>query len=151
MIVQVSNTLAIIGLAFLALAMVGVVWLITDVLYGGSAVATFTVATAAVFIALWYAIPLLLRLTGGGGMPPRGVKKGTKRARQYEKVKKSVKKQGKSEGTAEEIAARVVNKERAARASRGSGRARRSRTSRPGSAAGSARVRSGRRAAPRTS
>ncbi len=46
-------------------------------------------------------------------MPPRGVKKGTKRARQYEKVKKSVKKQGKSEGTAEEIAARVVNKERA--------------------------------------
>jgi hypothetical protein len=46
-------------------------------------------------------------------MPPRGVKKGTKRARQYEKVKKSAKKQGKSEGTAEEIAARVVNKERA--------------------------------------
>ena len=46
-------------------------------------------------------------------MPPRGVKKGTKRARQYEKVKRSVKEQGKSEGTAEEIAARVVNKERA--------------------------------------
>ena len=46
-------------------------------------------------------------------MPPRGVKKGTKRARQYEKVKKSVKSQGKSEDTAEEIAARTVNKERA--------------------------------------
>ena len=46
-------------------------------------------------------------------MPPRGVKTGTKRARQYEKVKKSVKGQGKSEGAAEEIAARVVNKERA--------------------------------------
>ena len=46
-------------------------------------------------------------------MPPRGVKKGTKRARQYEKIKKSVKDQGKSEGTAEEIAARTVNKERA--------------------------------------
>jgi len=46
-------------------------------------------------------------------MPPRGVKKGTKRARQYEHIKKSVKDQGKSEGTAEEIAARTVNKERA--------------------------------------
>jgi len=46
-------------------------------------------------------------------MPPRGVKKGTKRARQYEKVKKSVEGQGKSEDTAEEVAARVVNKERA--------------------------------------
>jgi hypothetical protein len=46
-------------------------------------------------------------------MPPRGVKKGTKRARQYEHVKESVKEQGKSEDTAEEIAARTVNKERA--------------------------------------
>jgi hypothetical protein len=46
-------------------------------------------------------------------MPPRGVKPGTKRARQYEEIKKSVKSQGRSEGTAEEIAARTVNKERA--------------------------------------
>jgi hypothetical protein len=46
-------------------------------------------------------------------MPPRGVKQGTKRARQYEHVEESVKRQGKSEETAEEIAARTVNKERA--------------------------------------
>ena len=46
-------------------------------------------------------------------MPPRGVKKGTKRARQYEHVKESQKDQGASEGKAEEIAARTVNKERA--------------------------------------
>jgi hypothetical protein len=46
-------------------------------------------------------------------MPPRGVKKGTNRARQYEHIKESVKEQGKSEDTAEEIAARTVNKERA--------------------------------------
>jgi len=46
-------------------------------------------------------------------MPPRGVKKGTKRARQYEHVKQSEKKQGASESRAEEIAARTVNKERA--------------------------------------
>jgi hypothetical protein len=46
-------------------------------------------------------------------MPPRGVKKGTKRARQYEHVKESEKDQGASESRAEEIAARTVNKERA--------------------------------------
>ncbi len=46
-------------------------------------------------------------------MPPRGVKKGSKRARQYEHVKKSEKKAGRSEARAEEIAARAVNKERA--------------------------------------
>ena len=46
-------------------------------------------------------------------MPPRGVKKGTKRARQYEHIKDSLLEDGKSEDTAEEIAARTVNKERA--------------------------------------
>ena len=46
-------------------------------------------------------------------MPPRGVKPGTKRARQYEKIKKSERDQGRSESRAEEIAARTVNKERA--------------------------------------
>ena len=46
-------------------------------------------------------------------MPPRGVKKGTKRARQYEHIKESQKDQGASESRAEEIAARTVNKERA--------------------------------------
>jgi hypothetical protein len=46
-------------------------------------------------------------------MPPRGVKKGTKRARQYEHIKKSERQQGTSEDRAEEIAARTVNKERA--------------------------------------
>jgi hypothetical protein len=46
-------------------------------------------------------------------MPPRGVKKGTKRARQYEHVRKSEKKAGRSERRAEEIAARTVNKEKA--------------------------------------
>jgi hypothetical protein len=46
-------------------------------------------------------------------MPPRGVKKGTKRARQYAHIKDSLLEQGRSEDTAEEIAARTVNKERA--------------------------------------
>ncbi len=46
-------------------------------------------------------------------MPPRGVKKGSKRSRQYEHVKDSERKQGRSTKRAEEIAARTVNKERA--------------------------------------
>jgi hypothetical protein len=46
-------------------------------------------------------------------MPPAGVKKGTKRARQYEHIKDSQLEQGRSEDKAEEIAARTVNKERA--------------------------------------
>jgi len=46
-------------------------------------------------------------------MPPRGVKKGTKRARQYEHIKESQLDQGASEDKAEEVAARTVNKERA--------------------------------------
>ena len=46
-------------------------------------------------------------------MPPRGVRKGTKRARQYEHIKESAKEQGASTDRAEEIAARTVNKERA--------------------------------------
>ena len=46
-------------------------------------------------------------------MPPRGVKKGSKRARQYEHIKKSERASGASESRPEEIAARTVNKERA--------------------------------------
>jgi hypothetical protein len=46
-------------------------------------------------------------------MPPRGVKKGSKRARQYEHIKESLEQRGSSESSAEEIAARTVNKERA--------------------------------------
>jgi len=46
-------------------------------------------------------------------MPPSGVRKGTKRARQYEHIKEGVLERGESEDVAEEIAARTVNKEKA--------------------------------------
>ncbi len=46
-------------------------------------------------------------------MPPRGVRKSSKRARQYEHIKESQVERGTSENRAEEIAARTVNKERA--------------------------------------
>jgi|SRR5437588_10844718 len=58
-------------------------------------------------------------------MPPRGVQKGTKRARQYEHIKQSQRQRGTGEGRAKEIAARTVNKERARSSESGS----RSRTS----------------------
>src|SRR5947199_10460664 len=58
-------------------------------------------------------------------MPPRGIQKGTKRARQYEHVKESERRQGRSTSRAKEIAARTVNKERA----RGGESRQRSRTS----------------------
>jgi hypothetical protein len=56
-LVVYANRLAILGLAFLALAMTGAVTLITDVLFG--ALATLVVATAAatLFIVLWYVLP----------------------------------------------------------------------------------------------
>ena len=46
-------------------------------------------------------------------MPPRGVKKGTKRSRQYEKIKRSARSRGASTSRAKETAARTVNKNRA--------------------------------------
>jgi hypothetical protein len=46
-------------------------------------------------------------------MPPRGIKKGTKRARQYEKIKRSQKRRGASTRRAKEVAARTTQKERA--------------------------------------
>jgi hypothetical protein len=48
-------------------------------------------------------------------MPPSGVKKGSKRERQYKHVRDSERESGVSERRAEEIAARTVNKERARR------------------------------------
>ena len=44
-------------------------------------------------------------------MPPRGIQKGTKRARQYEHIKQSQRERGTDESRAVEIAARTVNKE----------------------------------------
>ena len=45
-------------------------------------------------------------------MPPRGVKEGSKRDRQYEHIKDSDEDGGVSEKEAEERAARTVNKDR---------------------------------------
>src|SRR4051812_17698090 len=62
-IVSVSKRFAIVGLAFLALAMTGVVLLITDFIFSSTATTIATSATALVFALLWYALPLARRMT----------------------------------------------------------------------------------------
>ena len=62
-IVFLANRFAIIGLGFLALAMSGVVLLITDLPFGGLAAAIATSSTTLVFALLWYVMPLARRLS----------------------------------------------------------------------------------------
>ena len=62
-----SNHQAIAGLVFLALAVIGVVALITDVIFE-SLTATLTAAgVAIVLVLLWFAFPLYRRFTTPGG------------------------------------------------------------------------------------
>ena len=65
-IVFLANKLTILGLGFLALAMSGVVFLITDVLYGSTATAIATGGALLAFATLWYAVPIYRRVTRGG-------------------------------------------------------------------------------------
>ena len=60
-IVLMANRLAIVGLGLMALAMAGVVLLITDLLFGSTTTAIATAATLAAFAFLWYAVPLARR------------------------------------------------------------------------------------------
>jgi hypothetical protein len=68
-IVFLANRLTIAGLGLLALAMSGVIWLITDVLYGSTATAIATAGALLAFLVLWYAIPIWRRLRGAGAAP----------------------------------------------------------------------------------
>ncbi len=56
---RAANRLSVLGLTFLTLAMIGAIFLITDVLFGGVVAAVATVATGAVFAWVWYGQPLL--------------------------------------------------------------------------------------------
>ena len=64
-VLRISNVLTIAGLGTLAVAMTGVVLLITDVLFGDVTTVVVTVAVAAVFAELWYALPLTRRRRHG--------------------------------------------------------------------------------------
>jgi hypothetical protein len=50
-----------VGIGFLAAAIVGVLTLITDFLYGTTTTIIVTIAAAGAFAALWYALPLRRR------------------------------------------------------------------------------------------
>jgi hypothetical protein len=67
-LITTSNWMAISGLACVALAITGVLLLITDFLFSGVAAAAVTVAAGLVFLFLWFVLPLfrLWRETRGG-------------------------------------------------------------------------------------
>jgi len=57
-LVAIANRLTIAGLGFVALAMTGVILLISDVLFGTATVVVATVSTAVLFVMLWGVLPL---------------------------------------------------------------------------------------------
>ena len=58
---KMGNLLAILGLVFLVPAMVGVVFVITDLIFGLTAALVVTVAMALLFSLLWFVLPLPYR------------------------------------------------------------------------------------------
>jgi len=61
-----SNWLAIMGTVFLATAVMGATFLITDILYGGLATTITTAILAGLLAWFWYGVPIFRRLTGPG-------------------------------------------------------------------------------------
>ena len=59
--VELGNLLAILGLAFLVPAMVGVLFVITDLIFGSVAAIFVTVIVALFFVLLWFVLPLRYR------------------------------------------------------------------------------------------
>lgn len=70
-LIVIGNSLAIVGLAFLALAMTGVILLITDVLFKATTVVVVTALIAGLFATLWYVVPLIRRATTADDEPHR--------------------------------------------------------------------------------
>ena len=64
-VIEASNVLIIVGLAFVALAMSGVILLITDLLYSETTTAIVTAAIVLVFVVLWYVVPIARRIREG--------------------------------------------------------------------------------------
>jgi hypothetical protein len=62
-IVDISNTLVIAGIAVLGLALVGVLMLVADVLFGSPAALIAPAVGAVILIALWAVVPLRIQHT----------------------------------------------------------------------------------------
>ena len=58
---RIGNTLAILGLACLVPAMVGVVYVITDLIFGLTTALIVTIVMALSFLLLWFVLPLPYR------------------------------------------------------------------------------------------
>lgn len=63
---QVGNVLTIAGLIFLVPAMVGVVFVISDLIFGLGTAIVVTALLALFFALLWFALPFLYRADGKG-------------------------------------------------------------------------------------
>jgi predicted membrane channel-forming protein YqfA (hemolysin III family) len=61
-LLRTSNRLAIAGTVFLAAAIIGVVYLVTDLIFGLVPTLVATLLAAVLFAWLWYALPLVRRL-----------------------------------------------------------------------------------------
>ena len=61
-VIEASNRLIIVGLCFVAVAMSGVILLITDLLYSSVTAAIITALSAGVFVLLWFVVPLARRV-----------------------------------------------------------------------------------------
>ena len=59
-LLQVANRFAIVGTALLALSMSAVVWFVVDFVFDGTWAAVLTALVAAVFLVLWYVVPIVL-------------------------------------------------------------------------------------------
>jgi VIT1/CCC1 family predicted Fe2+/Mn2+ transporter len=57
-----ANALALAGTAFLAVAVTGAVWVVTDVIYAQASTALVTAAVAALFAWIWFVAPLIRRV-----------------------------------------------------------------------------------------
>ena len=66
-IVTLSNNLALVGLALLAIAICGVIALISDFIFGTTAAITSTTVMAVAFAAFWFVGPIIRRQN----LPPR--------------------------------------------------------------------------------
>jgi hypothetical protein len=58
---KMGNILAILGLAFLVPAMVGVVYVITDLIFGLTTALVVTIVMTLSFLLLWFVLPLPYR------------------------------------------------------------------------------------------
>ena len=67
-LIQTSSRLAIVGTTFLALALAGAVFVVTDIVFKGAVTAAATGAAAAVLVWFWYGLPIFagsrIRTTG---------------------------------------------------------------------------------------